>query len=430
MAVDHSLLSLEKVLAGDPPSKLFWSIVFVVLLAAGSAAVVLFWPKDIPTDDWQFRTTLLVVPTALASFFVSRRFSAHEAYKLDVKARNEVVGAYNQIVFDAASKPIAVLATAYRFSFDRKENALTSILDKSMMLVSQVAIAQDAPPIKARWLVLPAVKLKEGTLIADKSRHLEVAKWLFAELIEEIAETIKTLPRRVTLDVHFVMSSLLSIEERDRLWNNKWQEFGLRPIAIAVSDGDTGLMMLDRWLDQTIATSENKARLIVAIQMDVLQSASPPPGSAESAVALLLMPHVTATRHKFASTVNLHRPVRAGIAQANDALHFALKWADAVAPDIKGGWQTGFDATQWGRVCSQDALLGLTKNVIKMDQSIGYAGIAAPWLAIACAAKSLSDDNSKQIVLAGSENTFDCAVLIHPAAEDAASSATVSEATT
>ncbi|SAL17037.1 hypothetical protein AWB69_00901 [Caballeronia udeis] len=104
-----------------------WSIAFVVLLAAGGAATVLLWPKHVPTNDWQFWTTLVVLPTALATFIVSRRFSAYEASKLDVQAKNDVVGAYNQSVFDAASKPFAVLAAAYRFSCDRKDNALDGI---------------------------------------------------------------------------------------------------------------------------------------------------------------------------------------------------------------------------------------------------------------------------------------------------------------
>jgi hypothetical protein len=418
MAVDFLQLPGEEPEPANPPSKLLWSVVFALLFAGGVAATILLWPKSMPTNGWQFWTTIIVLPSALATFILTRRFSAYEASKLDVQAKNEVVTAYNKSVFDVASKPIAVLATAYRFSCDRKDNALTSILDKSMKLVSQVAIARDAAPINARWLVLPSVKLVRGTLAADKSRHLEGTRWLFAELIEEMSEAIKTLPQRVTLDVHFIMSSLLSIEDRDRLWNEQWQRFGLRQIDIAVGEDDVDLISLDRWLDRTIATPENKARLIVAIQMNVLQSASPPAGSAEAAAALLLMPQTTAARHTLVSKVALHRPVRAVIAQANDALQPALKWAGTDASYIKGGWQAGFDAISWGQVCTQDALLGVTKNVIKMDQSIGYAGVAAPWLAAACAAQSLSDDNPNQIVFVRAADTFDSAVLIRSAAKD------------
>ncbi len=369
-------------------------------------------------NGWRFWITIIFLPSALATFILTRRFSAYEASKLDIQAKNEVVAEYNESVFDVASKPIAVLATAYRFSCDRKENAMNSILDKSTKLVSQVAIAQDAVPINARWLVVPSVTLVPGPLIADKSRHLEATKWLFTELIEEIAEAVEMLPQRFALEVHFFMSSLLSTEDRDHLWNDQWEKSALRPMNIAVGDDDADLITLDRWLDQTIVTPKNKVRLIVAIQMNILQSASPPVGSSEAAVALLLLPRTAALGPELISTVMLHRPVRAEIAHANEALQPALKWADTEAADIDRAWQTGFDATQWGQAYQQAAMLELTENVIKMDQSIGWAGVAAPWLAIACAAKSISDDTPKQIVFAGSESAFDCAVLVRSVATD------------
>ncbi|WP_031360000.1 hypothetical protein [Caballeronia sordidicola] len=418
MAVDPLQLPGEEPEPVNLPSKLLWSVVFALLLTAGAAATVLLWPKSMPTNGWFFGMSLTVLPAAFASFVVARRFSAFEVSKLDVRAKNEVVRAYNRSVFDAASKPFTVVFAAHRFSFDRDENALIGVHDRSIKLISQAAIASDAPPVIARWIELPCVSLAAGSLAADMSRHKNVTKWLFAELIDELIEAIKALPPRVSVNVHFFMSSLLPIEERDRLWNDAWWERGLRNIDIAASDEDHGLMALDRWLDEAIETPDSKARLVLAVQLNVLQSASPPSGAAEAGVALLLLPHGVATRHKMKAAVALHRPVRAGYEQANDALQPALKWADSSAADIEGGWQTGLEAAQWGRVYPQAALLGLTEDVIKMDLSIGNTRVAAPWLAIACAAKSLSDDTSKQMVFAGSKSTFDCAVLVRPVAND------------
>jgi hypothetical protein len=427
MPVDHQQLPGEEPESAAAPSKLVWVSVFVVLLAVGGAATVLLWPKHMPTNDWRFWTALVVLPSALASFIVSRSFSAYEAAKLDVQARNEVASAYNQRVFDAASRPFSILAATYRFSCDRKENSLGGVRDKSMKLVSQAAIARDAPPVHARWLMVPSFELAAGPLTADKKRHIEAAKWLFAELLDELAQAIKALPQRTSLDVHFAMSSLLSTEERDGLWNDKWEKLNLRPADIAINDSNVDLMTLDGWLDRTIETAENKAQLILAIQLTALQSASPSPGSAEAAVALLLLPKVEATRHRLVSEADLHRPVRGRFEQANEALRPALKWAGSEAPDIKGIWQAGFDATQWGHVVSEGCLLGLSNDAIKIDQSIGFAGVAAPWLAVAVAAKSLSDTAPRQIAFAGSEHTFDCAVLVQSATTNAPPSSTLAE---
>ncbi|MDP9157444.1 MAG: hypothetical protein M3O74_24735 [Pseudomonadota bacterium] len=428
MSVDHQQLPREEPEPATPPSKLVWGIVFIALLAAGGAATVLLWPKHMPTSDWRFWTTVIVVPAALASFVVLRRFSAYEAAKLDVQARNEVVSAYNQCIVEAASKPFAVLAAAYRFSCERKENALDKVHDRSMKLVSQVGIAADAPPVQARWLIVPSVKLAAGSLAADKKRHFEAVKWLFGELLGELVPAIKAMPQMNSLDIHFVISSLLSTEERNGLWNDKWGKLDLGRADIAIDDFCVDLMALDRWLDRTIETDDSKARLIIAIQLNFLQSTSPSPGSAEAAVALLLLPKAEATRHALVSAADLHRPVRGGFEQANEALGPALKWGESVAPDIKGIWETGLDATQWGQVVSEGGLLGLPNNAIKIDQSIGFAGVAAPWLAVSVAARSLSDTAPKQMVFAGSENTFDCAVIVQSATTSASPSSTLAEA--
>jgi hypothetical protein len=428
MAVDLFKLPGEQPEQTNSPSKIVWGVVFVVLLAAGGAATVLLWPKQMPTNDWQFWTTVVVLPSALASFIVSRRFSAYEAVKVDVQAKNEVVSAYNQRVFDAASRPFAVLAAAYRFSCDRKDNALNTVRDKSMKLVSQIGIAVDASPVRARWLVVPSVKLAAGSLAADKKRHIEAAKWLFGELLGELVPAIKALPPRTSLEIHFAMSSLLSAAERNGLWKDQWGKLDLRRAGIVIDDSCVDLLALDGWLDQTIETDDTKARLIVAIQLNILQSASPSPGSAEAAVALLLLPEAEATRHALAPEADLYRPVRGGFEQANEALRPALKWAGSAAPDIKGVWETGFDAKQWGQVVSEAGLLGLPNNAIKIDQSIGFAGVAAPWLAVACAAKSLSETAPRQMVFAGSQHTFDCAVLVQSATAKASSSSTLAEA--
>jgi hypothetical protein len=109
------------------------------------------------------------------------------------------------------------------------------------------------------------------------------------------------------------------------------------------------------------------------------------------------------------------------------ALRPALKWAGLQAPDIGGIWETGLNAKQWGQVASEGGLLGIPHDAIKMDQTIGFAGVAAPWLAVAVAAKSLSDTAPRQMAFAGSEHTFDCAVLAQSATANAPPSSTLAE---
>jgi hypothetical protein len=418
MAVNFSLLPPEEPEPDQPPSRLVWTIVFFVLLLASAAAVIMLWAKDMPTRGWQFWTCLVVLPASLASFVVSRRFSAYEALKLDVAATNETSREFNDRVFTAARNPLSLLACAFRFSADDKENNIDSV-SKTLKLNSRDAIASGGEPVKARWLLVANVVLKPGEERDDVRRHKEICRWLYAKLLQEVSEAIRALPPRIELTVQFATSILLSDLERDSLWKDCWADSGLRRrMKIEATKAIVDLNTLDVWLDENIKAPVPQARLIVAVQLNPLLSDSPSAGGAEAGVVLLLMPMELVRRHNLVVPISLYRPVRAAYGASSDALVPALKWAHTHASDITDGWQTGFSAEQWGEVCSQDALLGPTRNVIKIDLSIGYAGVAAPWLAIGCAAKSLSDEAPKQVVFSGSKSTFDCAVLVRSAVKD------------
>jgi hypothetical protein len=418
MAVDFSLLPPEQPEPGKPPSQLVCTIVFFLLILAGVAAVIMLWPKAMPTQGWQFWTCLVVLPASMASFVISRVFSAHEARKLDVAATNEASREFKERLFDAASNPLSLISSAFIFSADDEENNIDSVRSNTLKLNSREAVASGGEPVKARWLLAAKVALEPGDEGDDVRRHKAVCRWVFAKLLLELSAAIQALPPRIELTVRFAMSTLLSDLERDSLWKECWADRGLRRMRIEVIDSTDDLNSLDVWLDANIRTPLPQARLIVAVQLNPLLSDSPAAGCAEAGVVLLLMPLELVHRHKLVVPIKLHRPVRATHGTANDALVPALQWANSQASDVNSVWQTGFDATQWGQVYPQAASLGLTEDVIKMDQSIGNAGVAAPWLAIACAAKSLSDDKPKQVVFAGSESTFDCAVLVRSVAKE------------
>ncbi len=174
---------------------------------------------------------------------------------------------------------------------------------------------------------------------------------------------------------------------------------------------------IDVWLDHVSEGRRLEARLIVAIQLRRLLSAMPPAGGAEAGVALLLLPDVMASQYEVVRMANLHRPVRGPFDQSNNALLHALMWADVAAADISGGWQTALNAAQAGQLREPAVGLGMKTRATDLDQTVGNAGVAAPWLAIACAARSLSSDTQSQIIFAGSRESVDCAVLKHVSQE-------------
>ncbi len=127
MAVDFSLLPSEKPLPENSPSRLVWTITFFVLVLAGVFAVLLLWPKTLPTQTWEFWTCVVVFPLGVSTLVVMRRFAHYEGHKLNIVLSNEAARGYNAHVFEVASRPLALVGAAYRFSVDPKEDAVESV---------------------------------------------------------------------------------------------------------------------------------------------------------------------------------------------------------------------------------------------------------------------------------------------------------------
>jgi hypothetical protein len=119
-----------------------------------------------------------------------------------------------------------------------------------------------------------------------------------------------------------------------------------------------------------------------------------------------------AAQHKLPRVAHLHRPVQSPLGQPNDALSHALRWAGIDGAHITASWQTGLDVTQAGALIEPSKKLGLTACTTDLDQTVGYAGTAAPWLALACAASSLSEEK-QQMVLVGQDQHIQCTVMKH-----------------
>ncbi len=419
MAVDFSLLPGEAPLPENAPSRLVWTVVFFVLFVATMFAVLMLWPANIETRTPQFWIALAVLPFCVASLVVLRRYSAYEAQRLEVLERNEVSRQYNQRVFDAASKPLAVVAIACRISANESKKMFQALLENTLKLETQQSVAQHDKPVKARWLSVPGITLRSGDATADHVRQRKVIAWVFTELLSELNGAIQGLPLGVDIVVQFAVSSVLTVEERDVLWIEAWQRYASRTMRVDAVEPTVILNALDVWLDDLIEAPEQHARLVVAIQLHPLLSDTPPEGSAEAAVALLLMPDSLARKHAINHQAKLHRPVRSTLENAHDALMPALKWANASGDEIADSWQTGFNDTTKGHLIKPLNAFGVTRKPIDLDGSVGYAGVAAPWLAVACASAALSAERPLQLVLSGTPENVDCAVLRRPLANPA-----------
>jgi len=398
------------------PSRLVWAIAFFFMVLVGVFTVLLLWPKDLPTQTLKFWVTVTLFPVGIPGLIVLRRYSIYEGRKLDAELGNEAIRAFNTRVFRAASIPLAVLGTAHRISHDPQENLPQRIRDGAVILTAQESIATQGDVVKARWLDIPgtsqdAAKGKE----ADGRRRHDVTKWLFSQLIDDLLPVVEALPLQAPLSLCLSMANGMTPEENEALWSACWEEKNLRPISgTPIAREAADLMMLDGWMDELIAGRSAHVTIVVAVQLSRLLAETPLPGTAEAGVAVMLAPDSLANQYSLTRQCNLHRPERGMPDQLGETLAHALQWGDdARADGIVTAWRTGLDAPQAAALRLSASTLALNPRVTDLDQAVGHAGIAAPWLALVCAASTLCGEFVEQMVFAGHEGKIDCAVLKH-----------------
>jgi hypothetical protein len=410
MAVDFSLLPPEETLRIDPPSRLVWTVAFFVIAIACVFGVLLIWPKDMPTHTWKFWTSLVLFPLGIPAVIVLRRYSFYDGRKLDVELPNEAARDFNERVFTAASIPMALLGAAHRFSDDAKTNNADAIRRGEIILVPQEPIAADNEPVKSRWLVVPGMRTTAGTPADDCDRRRRVTAWLFEQLLDDLLPCIQPLDAQLPVTIHLNIDNGFTYQENVQLWMKHWHARQLKPADIE-AESSANLMALDAWLDKALEGLELHVKLFISIQLYPLLAGTPPDGTAEAGVAVMLAPESVAQRYETRHIANVHRPVQGLIAQPTDVLSHAMRWAGAKAKYITGRWQTGIDMAQTGALGEPARKLDLTAHPTDLDLTVGFAGIAAPWLALSCAASSLTDEANTQIVVVGHEKHIQCTVL-------------------
>jgi hypothetical protein len=415
MAVDFSLLPPEEPPPDVRPSRLFWTIAFFLMVLAGIFLVLIFWPQGVSTRTYKFWTCIVLFAVGIPVLIVLRRYGIYEGRKLDAALSNEAAQAFNARVFSAASIPLVLIGAAHRFSSDHKENAAEYIRSGSLTLKAQNSITKTGDTVQARWLTVPGMQVNQGSKEDDRRRSRQVTAWVFGELLDELAPHILALPSRVPLTIGLCASNGFAEEENQRFWQECWFARSLRPVEfVSKAELPTNLMALDRWLDETLANNRQRAMLLVTVQLHPLLAGTPPAGTTEAGSSLLLVPASLAQQYQIPRIAYLHRPVRGLLNQPGDALSNASRWAGVEPVQIVSGWQTGLDAAASGVLREAAVKLRLTARTTNLDQTVGYAGIAAPWLAVSCAASLLTDETNEQMVIHGQENDVHCAVMKRP----------------
>lgn len=403
MAVDFEKFPPEEPIPDKPPSRFVWTILFLVIVLAGVFVVLLFWPRGESTRTLWFWICVTVYPVGVAAFVVLRRYSVYEGRRLDAIEWNAAREKHVNSVFEQASRPLALVAAAYRFASDAKEESFDKLLDGSIKLEPRTAPKPDTPPVNARWFEKPDADENGTRFKNDDQRRRYVREWVFGSLIDDVTEAVRILPSDLKLAIQLVLPDTVNTDEALASWDKQWAKSDLRPVKAEILLDPPDLMTLDAWLDRINQKRDQEARLLVFVRLNSILQALPPEGSAEAGVALLVAPESVQREFKIQPIAWLHRPNETDTCPVDVALARALRWGRVEAAAVNRIWQSGLDSVTANKASTAVVKAGIAAKPANIDYMVGHASEVASWLGVTCAAKAAAQDGSPQLVVAASK---------------------------
>lgn len=282
-----------------------------------------------------------------------------------------------------ARRALQVLNTTFITAHQEDEQRYVAVdmLNNNSIIISQ-----------PDWKGEKSMRLSRITAEPEDTPGLVISR-LFSELIADLP--VHQFPENASLVVILDISSSLSFPAVRDIWQEVWQESGLT-CAVEYVDSN-GLEVVNHWLEHRI--KDKAMLLIVGLQIDPVVSNN----TAEAAVALLLGNRLT--QEALEPLALLHRPDPAPSGELREGMNMAAWNVPLKENIVKNLWLAGLTGKQRAEVIecqnAHPAQSVEDEAVISLDISMGHAGAAAPWLAIAAAAEIARQTQSPQMIICG-----------------------------
>lgn len=248
-----------------------------------------------------------------------------------------------------------------------------------------------------------AVKPRSGEILVRHSRldDFDSNANALVDAIDKIAKRvgkiISPLPPQIKCWLMFEYDTQSAPEKYDELIHLISHQLGRQVHRLPVQ----GINAVDYWLDH------HWTKPSVFIALSVSLRSSPQQNDAEAISSLVLC---NRRSHQYPDVVKLHRPQKSGNETLPRNLAHALRWAAKKAEDVTGIWITGEALTLlpgWNRACEENRMaLSLTDDVKIIDNVLGFAGKASPWIAVALAGRVVQSKGA-QLIAAHPEKVRD-----------------------
>lgn len=247
---------------------------------------------------------------------------------------------------------------------------------------------------QADWRGTEGLRMSRIPVTPD-DKPLSLITYLFGQLIEQLCMSLTLCSEKTSLAVAFDISSTVSRNDVLRIWEEAWADSEMT-FPVEYIDG-SGPGMIDNWLD--VHFRDNAMLLVIAIQVAPVNADN----TAEAAVALLLGNRLM--QETLSPLALLHRPDPSPAEELESGMRMAAYNVPIKDGIVKHLWLSGMNDRQHAEVVIHQnkppaqAVEG--DAVINLDSTMGHAGAAAPWLAIAAAAEIAQQTQSPQMIICG-----------------------------
>ncbi len=378
MPIEFDALPKSLTISDEPQAGVPWLIALIAIMAAGAAISIATWPAERPTQTLWFWVRSFGLPFLawLLAYSGWRFLGANQLQ--NALADNAAVDHQEEQLHAEASVPFAVIEQSWRFSGTVGQSSVEEA-------------TRDRESEEVTGLVIPDRPFFRGNRADEVERHAALLEWLLVELIGPLAHE---LAASRTTKIWLALDSKLSSEEAEAAVARAWIALGLERAEEVQLLESLPLYTIDGWLD---ASACHTRHLVLAVQLCGAISGEMQLGQAEAGAAVLLGDSLTGLRDATA-LAHAHRPTRSDMESISNGVANALRWGHCSDGHIDATWNAGLAEPL---VKAFKGLGGPVNDAstVELAQTVGNAGVAAPWLALALAAAKAKERAGAQLIL-------------------------------
>lgn len=378
MPVNFEALPARRVIPNTRRPTLLLLITLIAIMAAGATISIATWPAERPTQTPWFWVRSFGLPfLAWLLIYSGWRFLGANHLQ-NTLADNAAIDRQEEQLHTDASVPFAVIEQSWRFS---------GVVGQSS--VEEATRSRESEEITG--LVIPDRPFFRGNRADEVERHTALLEWLLVELVGPLALDLKASRRT---KIWLGLDSTLSSESAEAAIARAWTALGLEGVEEVQLLESLPLYTIDGWLD---TSTGHMRHLVLAIQLRGAISGEMQPGQAEAGVAVLLGDVLVGLRNATALAY-AHRPTRSDMESIPSGVANALRWGRCSDGSVDVVWNAGLAEPLLKAFKS----LGGAVNdapAVEVTQTIGNAGVATPWLALALAAANAKEGAGTHLIL-------------------------------